>query len=109
MGGEIFIDTVDGNLSTAEIIKMVVDDKIKYTIADKNLASINASYFPILDVEVPVSFSQRIAWAVRPNSNQLFAATNSWLKNYKKKAEYNILYNKYFKKMRYFKMMHYDL
>lgn len=103
MGGEIIIDTVKGNLSTAEIIQMVVDDKIKYTIADKNLASINASYYPILDVEVPVSFSQRIAWAVRPNSKELLKATNSWLKNFKKKSEYNILYNKYFKNKRRFK------
>ncbi len=35
MGGKIIIDTLEGNLSTAEIIQMVADDKIKYTIADK--------------------------------------------------------------------------
>lgn len=103
MGGEIIIDTLKGNLSTAEIIKMVVDDEIKYTIADKNLASINASYFPILDTDVPVSFSQRIAWALRPNSKELLEATNTWIKNYRKKAEYNIIYNKYFKNKRGFR------
>ena len=103
MGGEIVIDTLKGNLSTAEIIKMVVDDKIKYTIADKNLASINASYFPILDTNVPVSFSQRIAWAVRPNSPELLNATNSWIKQYRKNPEYNVIYNKYFKNKRRFK------
>lgn len=103
MGGEIVIDTLKGNLSTAEIIKMVVDNKIKYTIADKNLASINASYFPILDTNVPVSFSQRIAWAVRPNSPELLNATNSWIKQYRKNPEYNIIYNKYFKNKRRFK------
>jgi membrane-bound lytic murein transglycosylase F len=103
MGGEIVIDTLKGNLSTAEIIKMVVDNKIKYTIADKNLASINASYFPILDTNVPVSFSQRIAWAVRPNSPELLNATNSWIKQYRKNPEYNVIYNKYFKNKRRFK------
>lgn len=103
MGGEIIIDTLDGNLSTAEIIKMVVDGKIKYTIADKNLASINASYFPILDTDVAVSFSQRIAWAVRPNSTVLLDATNSWIKEFRKKATYNIIYNKYFKNKSRFK------
>ncbi|MFT6934810.1 MAG: membrane-bound lytic murein transglycosylase F [Maribacter sp.] len=103
MGGEIVIDTLKGNLSTAEIIKMVVDDKIKYTIADKNLASINASYFPILDTKVPVSFSQRIAWAVRPNSPELLNATNSWIKKYRKNPEYNVIYNKYFKNKSRFK------
>lgn len=38
IGGEIYIDTLPGNLSTDEIIKMVVDKKIKYTIADDNIA-----------------------------------------------------------------------
>lgn len=103
MGGNIIIDTLEGNLSTAEIIQMVADGKIKYTIADKNLASINSSYFPILDTNVPVSFSQRIAWAVRPNSPQLLEATNSWIKKYRKKSEYNVIYNKYFKNRRSFK------
>ncbi len=103
MGGEIIIDTLQGNLSTAEIIKMVVDGKIKYTIADKNLATINASYFPILDTGVPVSFSQRIAWAVRPNATELLDAINSWIRDFKKKAAYNVLYNKYFKNKRRFK------
>ncbi|MBT8313366.1 MAG: transporter substrate-binding domain-containing protein [Maribacter sp.] len=103
MGGKIIIDTLEGNLSTAEIIQMVADDKIKYTIADKNLANINSSYSPILDTNVPVSFSQRIAWAVRPNSPLLLEATNRWIKEYKKRPEYNVIYNKYFKNKRGFK------
>ncbi|MBT8307197.1 MAG: transporter substrate-binding domain-containing protein [Maribacter sp.] len=103
MGGKIIIDTLEGNLSTAEIIQMVADDKIKYTIADKNLANINSSYSPILDTNVPVSFSQRIAWAVRPNSPLLLEATNRWIKEYKILPEYNVIYNKYFKNKRGFK------
>ncbi len=103
MGGRIIIDTLEGNLSTAEIIQMVADDKIKYTIADKNLANINSSYSPILDTNVPVSFSQRIAWAIRPNSPQLLEATNKWIKQYRKQPEYNVIYNKYFKNKRGFK------
>ncbi len=103
MGGKIIIDTMEGNLSTDEIIQMVADNKIKYTIADKNLASINSSYSPILDTNVPVSFSQRIAWAVRPNSPQLLEATNTWIKQYRKQPEYNMIYNKYFKNKRSFK------
>jgi len=103
MGGKIIIDTLEGNLSTDEIIQMVADNKIKYTIADKNLASINSSYSPILDTNVPVSFSQRIAWAVRPNSLQLLEATNTWIKQYRKQPEYNVIYNKYFKNKRSFK------
>ncbi len=103
IGGEIVIDTLEGNLSTDEIIKMVADDKIKFTFADKNLASINSSHYPILDIEVPVSSSQRIAWAVRPGSPKLLEATNIWLKKQRKESDYNVIYNKYFKNKRNFK------
>ena len=103
IGGVIHIDTLDGNLSTDEIIKMVVDGKIKYTIADENLAKINASYYPILNIDVPVSFSQRIAWAVRENSPKLKNALNKWIKKERKNAEYYVIYNKYFKNSRDFR------
>lgn len=102
MGGKIIIDTLKGNLSTDEIIKMVVDDKIKYTIADKNLADINASYYHILYTDVPISFSQRIAWAVRPNSNKLLEAANNWIKEEKQGIDFYVIYNKYFKNKRSF-------
>ncbi|MFO8087670.1 MAG: transporter substrate-binding domain-containing protein [Bacteroidales bacterium] len=103
IGGKIHIDTLPGSLSTSEIIEMVVEGKIKYTIADNNLASINASYYPILDIDVPVSFSQRIAWAVRPQADDLQEAANMWLKKIKKDVDYYVIYNKYFKNKRNFR------
>lgn len=103
IGGEIIIDTLNGDLSTDEIIKMVVDDNIKYTIADKNIADINASYYHILYTDVPISFSQRIAWAVRPNSNKLLEATNDWIKKEKQEIDFYVIYNKYFKNKRSFR------
>jgi membrane-bound lytic murein transglycosylase F len=103
IGGEIIIDTLAGNLSTDEIIKMVVDGKIKYTVADNNIASINASYYHILDIDVPVSFSQRIGWAINPTANELLNEVNTWLKNMKKEVDYYVIYNKYFKNKRDFR------
>lgn len=102
IGGTILIDTLKGKLATAEIIKMVAEGEIKYTFADKNLAQINASFYPILDVSVPVSFSQRIAWAVHKNSNELLAKTNEWIEKEKKKNDYYVIYNKYFRNKRNF-------
>lgn len=97
LGGKIHIDELPGNMATDEIIKKVVQGEIKYTIADYNIASIMASYYPILDIEVPVSFSQRIGWATRHESPELLKATNTWLAKIKKKVDYNVIYNKYFK------------
>lgn len=103
VGGTIHIDTLPGHLSTDEIIKMVVDGDIKYTVADDNIARINASYYHILDIDVPISFSQRIAWAVSPESPELLNEINSWLTNMKDKVDYYVIYNKYFKNQRNFR------
>jgi len=97
IGGQIDIQFVPGNKTTDEIIKMVIDKKIDYTISDYNIASINQTYNPILDIETDISFSQRIAWAVRKNSPDLLKATNQWMAKIKKKDFYYVVYNKYFK------------
>lgn len=103
LGGEIYIEELPGNLQTEDIIKKVANGEIKYTIADKNIASITASYYPIIDIRVPVSFSQRVSWATRHTSPDLLKATNLWLKAFKKEIDYNVIYNKYFKNRRNFK------
>lgn len=103
IGGEIVIDTLPGDLSTDEIIKMVVDGEIKYTVADDNLAKINASYYPVLNIDVPISFSQRVAWAVRKEAPELLNAINKWIKLERSKVDYYVIYNKYFKNQRGFK------
>jgi len=103
IGGEIAIEPLSGKLSTDEIIKKVVNGEIEYTIADNNIASINASYYPVLDIDVPMSFSQRVSWAVSPQSSNLLSALNKWLAEMKSKAEYYVIYNKYFKNKRRFR------
>jgi membrane-bound lytic murein transglycosylase F len=103
LGGDIVIQPLSGQMATDEIIKQVAKGNIKYTIADNNIAKIMASYYPILDVEVPVSFSQRIGWATRKNSPELLKATNLWLEDIKKEVDYNVIYNKYFKNKKNFR------
>ncbi|GAA4811157.1 transglycosylase SLT domain-containing protein [Litoribaculum gwangyangense] len=103
LGGTIHIDTVPGALATDQIIEKVANGEIKYTIADYNIASIMATYYPILDVKVPVSFSQRVAWATRHESENLLKATNDWLEQIKRKVDFNVIYNKYFKNEKYFR------
>ena len=103
VGGVIHIDTLPGNMPTSQIIEKVALGQIKYTVADDNLAKINASYFPILDVKTPISFSQRIAWATRKNSPKLKDTINDWIQKFKKQTDYYVIYNKYFENRRRFK------
>lgn len=103
LGGKIYIEELSGEMATDQIIKEVANGTIKYTIADNNIAKIMASYYPILDIDVPVSFSQRIAWATRKNSPDLLKATNLWLEDIKKEVDYNVIYNKYFENKKDFR------
>lgn len=80
-----------------DAIEMVLNGEIKYTVADNNIAGIFASYYPILDIEVPISFSQRIGWATRISSPELNEAINKWLESARKEVFYYVIYNKYFK------------
>ncbi len=103
IGGNIVIDTLNSQLSTAEIMDMVADGTIKYTIADENLAKINASHNSILNIDVPISLSQRIAWVTRKKSKNLRKVIDKWIKTERKKTDYRVIYNKYFKNKRSFK------
>lgn len=97
IGGTIHLDTNVGLANTDDLIRQVMEGKIKYTVADYNIAAINKTYYPDLDIETPISFSQRIAWAVRKNSPELLRGVNEWVQGMRQKDLYYVLYNKYFK------------
>lgn len=103
IGGGIDIVKAPDSLITSDLIRMVAEEKINYTVADYNIASVNKSYYPILDISVPVSFSQHIAWAVRPDEDTLLNEVNHWIKNMRRKTVYYVIYNKYFKNPRGFR------
>ena len=97
MGGDINIIEEPGDVEVERLIQQVSDGHIKYTVADENVAKLNATYHKNLDTETPISFSQRIAWGVRKNSAQLLDTTNQWLEGMKKEAAYYTIYDRYFK------------
>ncbi len=103
IGDTIYIKTLPGDMDTEEIIEKVSEGKIRYTIADYNIASILSSYYQDIDISVPVSLSQRLAWAVRKDSPKLLSALNNWILKMRRTDEYHYIYNKYFKNNRNFK------
>jgi membrane-bound lytic murein transglycosylase F len=103
MGGEIYIDTLDSKLSTGEIMDLVAKGDIKYTIADENLARINASMNEVLKIDVPISFSQKIAWVTRKKAGNFRNVLNEWILEQRKLTDYFVIYNKYFKNKRSYK------
>jgi len=85
---------------TAELIKQVSEGKIDYTISDEHVAMVNQTYYSNIDIKMPISFEQNIAWAVRKESKKLLNEINKWLTNYKSDKKYVWIYNKYFKNSR---------
>jgi membrane-bound lytic murein transglycosylase F len=96
IGGKIDVIETPGTETTEELIGDVAKGKIDFTIADENVARIIASYYDNLDISTPVSFTQKIAWAVRRNSPELLNALNDWLSKQKKKGYNDIVFGKYF-------------
>ncbi len=77
------------------LIDQVADQAIKWTVADKNIAQANATYYQGLDVHLKVSEEGSVAWAVRKNSPKLLEELNIWLAD-KKGRFIPDLYSKYF-------------
>lgn len=97
IGGDIDIVEDGGEVETEEMIRKVAKGEIDYTVADEDVAMLNAVYFPDLDVKTALSFPQKIAWGVRKSSPELLTAINSWISRMRKTSDYYVIYNKYFK------------
>ena len=96
IGGDILIVEGFKNEDTEALIKKVLDGEIDYAIADENVALVNATYYPELDVKTAISFPQRIAWAIRKNAPQLLDVTNEYVGEIKASPFYNTTYKRYF-------------
>lgn len=100
IGGDIDIEEVDPAIDTEQIIKDVVNGNYMYTVADENIALVNRAYYPILDVNTPVSFPRRIAWASRINAPKLIDTLNYGIGILKKQGLIKIIYDKYYRSSR---------
>jgi len=79
-----------------QLIGLVAAGEIDYTVCDENLARVNKNYYNNIDVETPISFPQKIAWAMRKDAISLQDVVNRWMKSFKKTAKYRRIYQKYF-------------
>ncbi len=94
------IHIVQDTLSSEMLIQQVAEHKIDYTVADEFVARNSAKIYPNIDVKTPVSFEQKIAWAVRKDQKHLADTLDAWLTQFNKTLEARLLYNKYFRNMR---------
>jgi membrane-bound lytic murein transglycosylase F len=92
------VNVVEVPYESEKLIQHVAKGEIDYTVCNENLALVNSTYFPEIDVSTTVSTSGDIAWGVRRNnSDTLISELNRWITAYKKTGSYALLYAKYFK------------
>jgi membrane-bound lytic murein transglycosylase F len=97
LGGGIRIHKVESDSITAEdLIAQVSQGKIPYTICDNDIARLNKTYYPNLNIHLPVSYDQRASWAVRRNCSKLAEVANAWHKQNRTSPEYTASMKRYF-------------
>ncbi len=95
----IFI--VEDKREVEDLIAAVANGEIEYTIADEHIALINERIYPDIDAKMPISFPQKLAWAVKKEQDKaLLNEINQWLQSFNNTLEARVIYNKYFKNNR---------
>jgi membrane-bound lytic murein transglycosylase F len=98
IGDTIYIQEVPYNVE--QLIILVAQGDIDYTVCDENVALVNQTYYPNIDIVTAISFPQYIAWAVQKGAISLKTEIDSWLAEFKKTTKYAVIYNKYFRNQR---------
>ncbi|KPK82942.1 MAG: lytic transglycosylase [Bacteroides sp. SM23_62_1] len=80
-----------------QLIMLVAQGDIDYSVTDENVALVNQTYYPNIDVSMAISFPQNLAWAVQKGAVNLRREIDLWLVEFKQTARYAVIYNKYFK------------
>lgn len=97
LGGGIDICEVSSDsVSSEDLITWVAEGRIDYTVATDEIAKINRTYYPVLDIGLAISFDQRSSWAVRKTSPQLAAAADKWHRENINSPEFRASARRYF-------------
>ncbi len=97
LGGGINIIPINKDtLNSEDLIEMVDKKNIPLTIVDSDIAELNKSYFPHLNVNLKVSLEQYSSWAVRNDCDSLAIKLNNWEKRRDTSDLLKSIYRKYF-------------
>jgi len=106
--GDSIIIIEKADVEVEELVELVANGEIDYTVTDENVALVNQIYYPILDVQTAVSFPQNLAWGIRKGDDEFKKVVDEWLKKFKKTRKYTAIYNKYFKNPRSIRIVESD-
>lgn len=84
------------NTSTEELIQMVANREIKYTVADVTIASLYRRYHPEIALGIDISSEEPLGWAVRSNDPEFLNTVNDFLADIKSRGIKQKIYKKYY-------------
>lgn len=95
IGDTIYI--VDDEREPEGLMRAVSKGEIPFAVVDEHIATAFISDYPNLDIKTPLSFQQRVAWAVRKESDSaLLQELNKWLSEFMASTQSRLLFDKYF-------------
>lgn len=95
------VKILDAPYDQDKLVEFVADGIIDYAVCDENIALVNSTVYPGLDVSRHAGPVELTSWAVRSrHSDSLLLELNSWMASYKKTREYKFLYAEYFRNSR---------
>jgi len=95
-GGIIIKDIGKDTVSVEDLIDMVARGKIRYTLSDEDIARLNKTYYPNININLEVSHPQRSSWVVNNDSYQLAKALDEWFENKANASRYKAIMKRYF-------------
>ena len=66
------------NVSTEELIRMVHDKEIKYTIAANTIGLMSQKYYPDIRIGIPIQEKESLAWAVSKKDPEMLEQINKF-------------------------------
>lgn len=90
-------DTIYG---VEQLVERVAEGEINYTICDENVAKLNKTYYPNLDVSLKISLPQNIAWGIRKGAPEWKKYLDTWITRFKKTRKFKQIYYRYFESPR---------
>lgn len=95
IGDTIFIKEID-KYGPEQLIAMVANGDIDYTVCDESIAKAVIHNFPQIDIETAISFTQFYSWGVNKHNTMLLDTLNVWIEAFKQTEEFQILNKKYY-------------
>lgn len=97
LGGGIRIHLINKDtLITEDLIEMVAKGRLPLTVVDSDIAQLNRTYYPHLDISLPISFPQRASWGVSPEKPWLADSIKAWFNTTEHKQSQARLNKRYF-------------